>query len=315
MEAFLGTVKREPIHDQIQQCLDISSQTGDLDVQGFVKDFKSITRYVTAMPDIASLIQSGATNAWLYLPVAVLLGALHALEPGHSKSVMAAFIVAVRGTPAQAVLLGVSAAIGHTIVVWALALAGLWAGDELLAERAEPWLILISGLLVVMLALRLLWMSRPRAFADPHHGHDDDNDHDHPHDKGHDHGNDHGHSHLSEAEIEQRYAGRAVRPWEIIWFGFTGGLLPCPAAIAVLLVSLHLKQFTLGITMVLAFSVGLAITLVSIGLVAAWGARKAASSWSGFGRVAARLPLLSGLMVLAVGMVMSAQGLRALSVI
>ena len=261
------------------------------------------------MPDIASLIQSGTSNAWLYLPVAVFLGALHALEPGHSKSVMAAFIVAVRGTTGQAVLLGLSAAVGHTLVVWLLAIVGLWLGDELIAEKAEPWLILISGLLVVMLALRLLWLSRPRP-ADSHHAHD----HDHPHGD-HTHDDHHGHSHMSAEEIKQRYSGRKVNAKEVMWFGFTGGLLPCPAAIAVLLVSLHLKQFTLGVTMVLAFSLGLAITLVTIGVVAAWGARKAASSWSGFERIAARLPLVSGTIVLLVGLMMSVQGLRALGVI
>ena len=71
------------------------------------------------MPDIAAILQSGAAHAWFYLPAAVVLGALHALEPGHSKSLMAAFIVAIRGTPAQAVLLGVSAAFGLTVtMVW-----------------------------------------------------------------------------------------------------------------------------------------------------------------------------------------------------
>src|SRR5690348_3802166 len=92
------------------------------------------------VPDIAAIIQSGASNPWLYLPLAVVLGALHALEPGHSKTMMAGFIVAVRGTPGQATLLGVSAAVGHTIVVWGLALLGLYLGDRMILDRAEPWL-------------------------------------------------------------------------------------------------------------------------------------------------------------------------------
>ena len=115
------------------------------------------------MPDISTVIQNGAANPWLYLPLAILLGALHALEPGHSKSLMAAFIVAIRGTPAQAVTLGVSAAIGHTIVVWALALLGLWFGSRMNFERIEPWLVLISGLLIVVLAARLLRAVRSEA--------------------------------------------------------------------------------------------------------------------------------------------------------
>ena len=77
------------------------------------------------MPDLSQIIQISAAHAWFYLPVAVVLGALHALEPGHAKSLMAAYIVAIRGTAGQAALLGLSAAAGHTIVVWILAVAAL----------------------------------------------------------------------------------------------------------------------------------------------------------------------------------------------
>ena len=132
------------------------------------------------MPDIAAIIQSGAGNAWLLLPAAIVLGALHALEPGHSKSMMAAFIVAINGTARQAALLGLAATLGHTIVVWALALLAWRIGDAGFLERAEPWLLLIGGLLIVALALRML--SR-LVRVDHGHGH-------HHHD-GHGHG--HGH--------------------------------------------------------------------------------------------------------------------------
>ncbi len=101
---------------------------------------------------------------------------------------------------------------------------------------------------------------------------------------------------------------------EILWFGFTGGLLPCPAAIAVLLICLQLKAVTLGIAMVAAFSVGLAITLVTIGVVAAWGTRKAAASWSGFGRWANRLPYVSATLVLILGVGVALRGLWMLGV-
>ena len=78
------------------------------------------------MNDFTSLLQQG--NAWLFIPSAILLGALHGLEPGHSKTMMAAFIVAVRGTLKQAVLLGLAATVSHTAVVWLIAMAGLWFG-------------------------------------------------------------------------------------------------------------------------------------------------------------------------------------------
>lgn len=278
------------------------------------------------MPDIAAVIQSGAANPWLYLPLAILLGALHALEPGHSKSMMAAFIIAVRGTPQQGVLLGVAAAIGHTIVVWGLAAAGLALGDRLIGERAEPWLLLISGLLVVLLALRLLsiaWrVARP---THDHHAQVHDHEHGHEHEHGHKHGHDHrrhDHADLDEdahaaahaREIEQRFAGRRhVTTGEILWFGFTGGLLPCPAAIAVLLVCLQLREFTLGLGMVAAFSVGLAATLSLVGVVAAWGANAAAQRFSGFSAWSKRLPLLSGALVLALGLFMTLRGAMAVA--
>ncbi|ALK09043.1 nickel/cobalt efflux transporter [Blastochloris viridis] len=269
------------------------------------------------MPDIASLIQTGTANPWIYLPAALLLGALHALEPGHSKSVMAAFIVAIRGTPGQAVLLGVSAAIGHTLVVWGLVLLGLMLGDRLVMESAEPWLMLASGVLIVLLAARLLWSVRRDVHAQEqahdhhhhhdHHGHAHD-DHHHDHDEGHDHGDAHAAAHAR--EIKRRFvSGRDVGGWEIAWFGLTGGLIPCPAAIAVLLVCLHLKAVALGVAMVAAFSLGLAITLVAVGLAAAWGTRKAAGSWSGFSRWAPRLPYISGVLILVLGLVVAGRGL------
>ena len=243
------------------------------------------------MPDITSLIQSSAAHAWLYLPLAVILGALHALEPGHAKSMMAAYIVAIRGTAPQAAALGLSAAVGHTIVVWGLAVAGLLLGEKYIVEQAEPWLTLLSGILIVLLAMRMLWMLRGR-----HHHHHHDHDHRHPHDHHH----------------APKVSG-SVTTGQIVWFGFTGGLLPCPSAVAVLLVCLHIKAFALGVAMVAAFSVGLAMTLVGIGVSVAWGAGHAARHWPAFDRWAARLPYLSAAVVMGMGLILSAIGLHGLS--
>jgi nickel/cobalt exporter len=259
------------------------------------------------MPDLATVLQAGAANAWLYLPAAVVLGALHALEPGHSKSLMAAFIVAIRGTAAQAVLLGVSAAIGHTIIVWGLALLGLYLGDRLIVDRAEPWLALGSGILIVLLAARLLWSVHRNV---ERHAHGHEHHHDHHHDR-----DDEAHAAAHARDLQARLAGRRhVTGWEIAWFGFTGGLLPCPAAIAVLLICLQIKAFTLGVAMVGAFSVGLAISLVSVGVIAAWGARRAAQAWPVFDIWAARLPYISGALVMALGLFISLRGLWQLSI-
>lgn len=248
------------------------------------------------MPDITALIQSSAAHAWLYLPLAAVLGALHALEPGHAKSLMAAYIVAIRGSAAQAATLGLSAAVGHTIVVWALAIAGLVLGEKYIVEAAEPWLTLLSGILIVLLALRMLWLLRRHRA----HGHS----HDHAHDHGHSHDHPHRHDHAPPR------AGH-VTTGQIVWFGFTGGLMPCPSAIAVLLVCLQIKAFALGVAMVAAFSVGLAATLVAIGVSVAWGSGRLMERWAGFDRFAAKLPYLSAGFVLLIGLIVSAAGLNA----
>ena len=263
------------------------------------------------MPDLAALIAAGAAHPWLYLPAALVLGALHALEPGHSKSLMAAFIIAIRGTVRQAVLLGLSAAVGHTLIVWLLAVIGLSLGEKLIAEHAEPWLVLISGVLVMLLALRLIWSIRRHTR--------DDQDHDHPDHDHHDHDfladDADAHAAAHAAEISTRFAGRqSVTPWEVLWFGFTGGLLPCPAAIAVLLVCLQIRAFGLGLAMVAAFGLGLAITLVGVGVVAAWGAARATRALPGYEVWAARLPLVSAGMVLALGVFVTLRGLLQLGV-
>jgi nickel/cobalt exporter len=242
------------------------------------------------MVEISEVIRSGAVNPWFYIPSAVLLGALHGLEPGHSKSMMAAFIVAVRGTVGQAVLLGLSAAISHSLVVWALAVAGLSLGNALIVEAAEPYLILVSAVLVFLLALVML-----RRVKGLGHTHDD---HGHGHDAcgcGHDHS-------VPEAVKKTGH----VTTWQIIGFGATGGLLPCPASIAVLLVCLQVKQFTLGIVMVAAFSVGLALTLVGAGVAAAYGMRHAEKHLgSKFEGVMTWAPVGSAVLMMAIAAVMA----------
>ena len=97
------------------------------------------------MPDLAALIREGSTNLWLFVPSAVVLGALHGLEPGHSKTMMAAFIVAIRGTVGQAVLLGLSATVSHTAIVWVVALVALWVFFGLLFVRfIVEWVMVLS---------------------------------------------------------------------------------------------------------------------------------------------------------------------------
>ena len=262
------------------------------------------------MPNIADLIAQGAANPWLYLPFAVLLGALHALEPGHSKSMMAAFVVAVRGTKRQAALLGLCAAIGHTVLIWLLAALGLWLGDKLIIDKAEPWLILASGVLILVLSVRIYRMTGCG--------------HDHGHDHGHSHGPECGHDHShgegtvkamgAKARAKEAAATKKVSNWDIAWFGLTGGLLPCPSALAVLLVCLQMRAFTLGFAMVAGFSIGLAATLIAVGVLAAWGATHARQKWSAFDKWGERIPYISSAMVALIGVVVTVRGLMALGV-
>jgi len=259
------------------------------------------------MIDIASVITAGAANPWVYLPAAVALGAIHGLEPGHAKSMMAAFVVAVRGTKLQAALRGLSAAISHSLVVWILAALGLWLGNELIGETAEPYLHMIGGAIVVLMSVWMIWRVRMEARG---HGHDHDHDHGHAHD----HGCGCGHSHDGKAEAKKLLNDGKVGTWQIMLFGLTGGLLPCPASIAVLLVCLQLKEFTLGAAMVGAFSVGLALTLVSVGVVAAWG-RGRIERMYGAGRaetLARVLPMASAALMLVLGGIMFGSGVMAL---
>lgn len=291
------------------------------------------------MTPFAELVQQGSAHAWLFVPSAILLGLLHGLEPGHSKTMMAAFIIAVRGTVTQAILLGLAATASHTLVVWGIALGGmyLWRGVE--ADVFEPYFQLVSAVIIIGMAVWMLWRTRQdqqlAKAGHAHHGHahsSHDHDHGHHHQQ-HDHhdGRHHGHApgeqlvlerdgyqdahemaHAS--DIRRKFTDRNVTTWQIVMFGLTGGLIPCPAAITVLLLCLQLKEFTLGFALVLCFSIGLAITLVTVGAAAALSVRHATKRWSWFSTVARRAPYVSGLLIVAVGLYVGYHGWLGLSV-
>ncbi len=376
--------------------------------------------------DISQMLQQGGDNAFVFVPTAILLGALHGLEPGHSKTMMAAFIIAVRGTIVQAVLLGLSAAISHSLIIWVLAAGALHFGSSWSAESTEPYFQIGSGIMIAGLAAWMFWRVRrdQRMAADhaaehekegPHHGQLIDTGHgfvevevfetgvpprfrlhffdssknpkDAPkHDilqietrrdggltqifefkcveqadgdsfleslseipephaftailtqshHGHDHryeivftedAHHHHHADLSNltageyadaheqahaADIARRFTNRTVTTGQIIWFGVTGGLIPCPAAFTVLLVCLQLKRFTLGFALVAAFSLGLALTMVASGVFAAWGVRHAEKRFKGFGKLAQRAPYVSAVLLGGLATFFIVQGWRHL---
>ena len=468
------------------------------------------------MTSFTEYLQHG--NAWLFVPVAIVLGILHGFEPGHSKTMMAAFIIAIRGTVTQAVLLGVSATISHTAIIWILAGIGLHYSKDIDAEKLEPYFEVVTGAIVVAMAG---WMfsrarreekerleheaavaslhgeahSHSHAPGDAHvhhhhdhehdhghtHSHSHDHDHGHSHSHSHDHDHDHGHSHglifassavqapptgliwtpdmappaavtatassrpqgngphggkmldtghgwlevsicdtgsasrfriypfknpsqtapmpqgttleletarldgsnrkfLFDAkdsfwestaelpapydflavikmihsnhahtyrmrfasdpskpnpaldaiapeeedeyqdahqrahaeEIKERFTHRQVTTWQVILFGLTGGLMPCGAALTVLLMCLQAKQLFLGMMIVLAFSIGLAITLVAFGTVAALSVKYASSRLKNFDAIARKMPYASCALMALIGLVIAAQGVRGL---
>jgi len=258
-------------------------------------------------------------NAWLFIPAAIVLGALHGLEPRHSKTMMAAFIVAIRGTVRQAVLLGVSATVSHSAVIWILAFIGLHYSGQFNAEQTEPYFQVVTGVLVIGMALWMFTRTRREVHAaeNHHHGHEQGHHPDHLHEHDHDdhhhppasaYQDDHEREHAE--DIEKHFANRPVTTGQLILFGLTGGLLPCPAAFAVLLICLQLKKFTLGFALVVAFSIGLAITLVAVGSVAALSVRHAAKRLKGFGELARKAPYVSSIVMVLIGLLVTVQGLK-----
>ena len=277
------------------------------------------------MTDFTTLLQQG--NAWFFIPGAIALGALHGLEPGHSKTMMAAFIVAIRGTLKQAVFLGLAATLSHTAVVWIIAMAGMWFGRGWNAQTAEPWFQLLSGIIIIAIALWMLWRTWRESHGAHHHHHHHSHDHDHDHAHGHDHPSHdhHHHDHLVDVdeqdahqrahaeEINRRFTGQKVTTGQIVMFGLTGGLIPCPASITILLICLQLKHVALGATLVLSFSVGLALTLVASGAIAAIGLKHVSTRWRGFGELSRRAPWFSGALIILVGFYMMGHGISGLS--
>ena len=274
------------------------------------------------MPPLAEMIQTGGTAAWLFAPSAILLGALHGLEPGHSKTMMAGFIVAIRGSVTQAVMLGLSATLSHTAIVWIIALIGLHYGAMIDLEANEPYFQMASGGLIILIALWTIW----RTWMDRHGGHHH-HGHDHPH---HDHDHDHGHGHshaylqaddLNEQDahsrahaqaIAQRFHGRKVTTGQIILFGLTGGLIPCPASVTILVLCLQLREVALGMTLVLCFSIGLALTLVGVGVIAAIGMNRLTAGSRFWADQTARLPYFSGAIIGLAGFYVVLEGFGAL---
>ncbi len=297
------------------------------------------------MPDdfanlIASKELTPAASA-LALLLALLLGAGHALTPGHGKTIVAAYLVGARGTAKHAIFLGITTTVTHTAGVFAIGFVTLWISNYILPEQLYPWLEFISGLLVVSIGLLLFrgrlksLLRRPAPddrpfdaavpervegqgrrpttdnhFHDHDHGHDHDHDHlhSHDHDHGHDHGHDHDHGPHSHSHMPPGADGGPVTWRGLLALGISGGLLPCPSALVVLLSAIALHRVAFGMLLIVAFSIGLAGVLTGIGLLLVY-ARRLFERFPTDGRLLQALPVASAAFVTLAGVVIAAGAL------
>ena len=239
------------------------------------------------------------------LLIAMGFGALHALEPGHGKTLVAAYLVGERGTAWHALVLGLTVTVSHTIGVFALGVIALFASHYIVPEQLYPWLSLVSGFLIVNVGMSLLrqaWF-RSLGYAIPHHPHSHASDtehphaheqhhHDHPHAPAHPHHDDHEH----DVPPDVSYG-------TLLTLGITGGMIPCPGALVVLLSAVALQRITFGLLLIVAFSVGLAAVLVGVGLLLV-SARSVVQRWSGEGRWGTYMPFLSPLVMTPLGILL-----------
>jgi nickel/cobalt transporter (NicO) family protein len=222
------------------------------------------------------------------LAAALFWGAAHALSPGHGKTIVTAYLVGQRGTPRHAALLGLIVTITHTIGVFALGLVTLALSQFIVPDRLYPWLNLASALLVVGIGASVFWARwrHRRAHAHGHHHHH------------------HDHAHAAPPD------GPSFR--SLLAVGVSGGLLPCPSALVVLLAAISLHRVAFGLLLILAFSAGLALSITGIGLVAVL-ARRAFRRMSFEGPLIRLLPAASALVILAAGLAMTVHAVPKVS--
>jgi nickel/cobalt transporter (NicO) family protein len=269
--------------------------------------------------DFARLIEHDLSPVFLLfaLLLALAAGALHALGPGHGKSIMAAYLVGNEGKIRQAVIVGIAVSLMHTASVVALGLAILAASKVFAPEVVFPWLSLISALVVVGLGLYLL-RSRLRARALSRAGADMSAGHSHPHDSGahtheeeygsHEHNHAHGHVHDGHGHSHshaQLSPGVAPTSWKGLGvIALSGGLLPSPSALIVLLAAVALHRIVFGLVLVGVFSVGLAAALTAVGVLVIKARTFATRRWGE--NLTNALPIFSAAAILVIGVFLTA---------
>jgi nickel/cobalt exporter len=229
--------------------------------------------------ELESLLRvSDPSAAFLALAfgVAFIAGAAHALTPGHGKALVGAYLAGSRGTVGDAVYLGTVVTITHTGMVFLLGLIALYASQHILMDRLYNWLSVISGALIVAIGAWLLasrWKalrSGAQGHDEHHHGHSHGplghtHSHEHVDHEGHSHGHDHSHGHAHGHHHHHHHPLPRAGRGSLLSLGISGGMIPCPEATAVLLISITMNRLVFGLIILLAFSLGLAAVLIAIG--------------------------------------------------
>jgi nickel/cobalt exporter len=282
------------------------------------------------------------------LLISFIWGAMHAMTPGHGKTIVGAYLVGSRGTIKHAVYLGLTTTITHTLGVFALGLLTLFAAQFIVPEKLYPWMNLLSGLFVVGIGVNLLvsrykssgfggWLRQLKTNSaglglsyspvaqSPHletavgHQHqyvlNSSHEHSHSHDHTHPHGHDHDHNHAADhSHLPPGTDGSPVTWRSLLALGISGGILPCPSALVVLLGAIALNRIGFGLILVLAFSLGLAGALTAIGMMFIYAGRLF-DRFPSQGRIIRILPVLSALFVSVIGFAIFIKALAEIGII
>ena len=233
--------------------------------------------------------------------IAMFWGAVHALSPGHGKSIVAAYLVGSRGTARHAAFLGATVTITHTASIFALGIVTLYLSRYILPETLYPWLSVVSGLVVVAMGASILVRRARRLRTSEHH-----HPHDHDHDRHHSHDHDHHHHHGPGGHTHEPPSAITAR--SMLALGISGGILPCPSALVVMLGAIAVHRVAFGLLLVVAFSIGLAATLTGVGLLVVY-ARRLVDRVPSSGRLVQAAPTFSAAVITLLGVGLTIQAL------
>ena len=258
-----------------------------------------------AFTDLVTHRHLGIGFVLLAIAIAMFWGAVHALSPGHGKSIVAAYLVGSRGTARHAAFLGMTVTVTHTASIFVLGIVTLYLSHYILPETLYPWLSVISGLVVVAMGGSILVRRARRLRTASHHHH-----HDHDHSREHDHDHEHHHHHGpgGHTHAPPGADGGGITARSMLALGVSGGILPCPSALVVMLGAIAVHRVAFGLLLVVAFSIGLAATLTSVGLLVVY-ARRFVDRVPSSGRVVQAAPMFSAAVITVLGVGLTVQAL------